>query len=87
MIVYNIVKIQASGNTITNTPVGYLMDIDDKTTFESIHGTPLVDWANNNPGVDLVTYFDTNEPCYLIDTVSYIKEGLSLITNLENPEA
>lgn len=87
MIVYNIVKIQASGNTITNTPIGYLNSVEDKNIFESIHGTPLVDWADSNPSVDLVTYFDTNEPCYLIDTVSHIKEGLTLITNLENPEA
>ena len=87
MIVYNIVKIQASGNTITNTLIGYLNSVDDKNTFESIHGTPLTDWANSNPGVDMTVYFETNDPCYLIDTVSSIQDGLSLITNLENPEA
>lgn len=87
MTIYNIVKIDASGSTITHTIIGYLTSEDDKVTFESIHGTPLVDWADSNPGVDLHIYFETNDPCYLIDTVNSIQDGLSLITNLENPEA
>lgn len=87
MTIYNIVKIDSSGSAIVHTYIGYLTSSDDKVTFEGIHGTPFPDWADSNPTLPLATYFDTNDPCYLIDTLNYIKDGLSLITNLENPEA
>lgn len=77
----------ASGDTITSTPVGYLDTLEDKNTFVGIHGTPFPDWVDANPTLGLTVYFDTNDPCYLIDTVKSITDGLSLITNLENPEA
>jgi hypothetical protein len=87
MVYYNIKKKQASGNTITSTAVGYLDTLNDKNTFEGIHGNPLGEWAEGNLGVDVVDYFDTNDPVYLIDTLGYLIVGLPLITNLENPEA
>jgi hypothetical protein len=87
MVTYNVVKIDSSGSTIVHANIGYIESEDDKVTFESIHGTPFIDWVNSNPGVDLHVYFETNDPCYLIDTVNSIQDGLSLITNLENPEA
>ena len=86
MVIYNIVKMEASGSTVINTAIGYLDELDDKNTFETYHGTPFPDWAVDNPGVDLVDYFDTHDPCYLIDTVGFILDGLTLITDLENPE-
>jgi hypothetical protein len=86
-MIYNIVKIEASGTTLCTCPVGYIDSEEDKSTFEGIHGTPFTDWVADNPGEELTTYFDTNDPCYLIDSVTSIQEGLSLITNLENPEA
>ncbi len=86
-MIYNIVKIEASGSDIINTIIGYIDSEEDKTTFEGIHGTPFTEWVVDNVGEDLSTYFDTNDPCYLIDSVDSIQEGLSLITNLENPEA
>lgn len=86
-MIHNVVKIEAVDGNIMNTVVGYLDSEEDKSTFEGIHGTPFTDWAGNNIGLDLSVYFDTNEPCYLIDSVNSIQEGLTLITNLENPEA
>ncbi len=87
MTIYNVVKIDVSGSTIVSSVIGYVNSDEDKNTFEGIHGTPLTDWAKDNPGNPLVEYFDIHESCYLIDTVSQLKDGLSLITNLENPES
>ena len=84
-MIHNVVKIEAVDGNIVSTVIGYL-DSEDKTTFEGIHGTPFTDWAVDNAGVELSVYFDTNSPCYLIDTVTSIQEGLTLITNFENPE-
>lgn len=87
MEIYNVVKMEVMDGAICTYPVGYITSKEDKATFEGIHGTPFQEWVESNVGVDLVVYFETNDPCYLIDSATSIQEGLSLITNLENPEA
>ena len=82
---YHVVKIEALEGVIINTIIGFI-NPEDKVDFENIHGTPMSDWANENPNLPLVDYFDTNSPCYLIDSTYDIKEGVSLITNLTTPE-
>lgn len=84
---FKVVKLESVNNELVCTPVGYIGE-ESKSSFESIHGCPFTDWANTHGGdCALVDYFDTNDPCYLLDTSLSHPSGLSLITNLENPEA
>ena len=81
MVYYNIIKIELIEGVITHTKIGYISPVN-KPTFELVHGSPFVDWVEANPELSLEGYFETNEPCYMLDTVSSIQEGLNLITNL-----
>lgn len=82
---YHIVKMEALESVLISTIIGFI-NPEDKEAFEAIHGCPMNVWANENPNLPLVDYFDTNSPCYLIDSTYEIQEGLSLIINLNEPE-
>lgn len=79
-------KIEATEGEISHSSVGYI-DSSDEASFISIHGYPFTEWVVNNDASPQVEYFDTNPPCYVLDTCYGMDmEGLSLITDLNNPE-
>lgn len=80
-----VIKVSVVNGSIDYTTIGYI-NSGDKSSFETIQGLAFPQWVNDNPNSDLEVYFDTNDPCYLLDTANDIN-GLSLIANFENPEA
>jgi hypothetical protein len=63
--------------------IGY---VEDKETFETMHGIAFPTWVTDNPTLDMKDYFISNNHCYLIDSVDVLPDGLSIITDLNNPE-
>ena len=79
-------KIQAISGKVDVSPVGYI-DASDESSFISIHQHPFTDWVTANPSSPQVDYFTSNDPCFVLDTCAGADmEGLSLITDLNNPE-
>ena len=83
---YNIVKKFSEADSVIKSDIIGYVDEEDKFEFETIQGTPLVDWVEANPSSNMVDYFVDHDPCYLIDSIRELPEGCSLITNLTNPE-
>jgi hypothetical protein len=78
MVYYKIIKIEVIESVLTHSAIGYISPVN-KDTFETIHGCPLIEWVEENPTLPLEDYFDTNEPCHLLDTASSeIPDGLPL---------
>lgn len=82
---YIIRKIYETNGEIAYSNVGYLDNINDKNSFESIHTTNFIQWTNNNLDKSRAEYFNIYDPFYVINTSENIS-GLSLVTNLTNPE-
>ena len=83
---YNVIKVEKVNGSINYTTIGYI-NLIDKNEFETIHGFPLIAWKEANPLLNLEVYFDTNPPCYLLNTCNCEVNNLTLITNINNPEA
>ncbi len=81
----NVVKVELIGGVISNTIIGYINN-SDRGSFEGYHNSNIADWARSNPGFPLEDYFNNASVCYLLNSVSTIENGLSLITNLQTPE-
>jgi hypothetical protein len=81
----NVVKVELINAVINYSTVGYIHN-SDKVSFEIYHNDTIVNWAKNNPSSILEDYFNNVSACYLLNSVSAIENGLSLITNLQTPE-
>lgn len=86
MNVFLVKKIEAISGEVNFSSVGYI-NLDDEASFVSIHAYPFTDWVSANPSLPQVDYFLSNDPCYVLDTYAGEDiQGLSLITDLNNPE-
>ncbi len=72
MAYYNVVKAKMIDGSVSSTVIGYIEE-SSKVSFETFH--PFNEESFLAGGSDY----------YLLDT-NYNEEGISLITNLENPE-
>lgn len=68
-----VIKVVMVDGVVNSTTIGYIEE-RDKSYFESLHP-----FNKDN-------FLAGNEECYLLDTNNK-EEGLSLIKDLENPEA
>lgn len=82
---YIIRKFYEFNNQIAYSDVGYLVNLNDKNEFESIHTNNFIEWTNNNLDLPQTDYFNVYEPFYLINSSEDVS-GLSLVTDLTNPE-
>lgn len=77
-------KIELVDGSISYTAIGYI-NTSDEASFKGFHPTHITTWIVDNSELPLEDFFNTNSFCYGLDTINSI-DGLSLITDLENPE-
>jgi hypothetical protein len=83
---YKIIKLELIEGVLTHSPIGYISHVN-KATFELIHGKfynqNFNNWIVANPELSIEVYFESNDPCYLLDCTGFdLPEGETVITNL-----
>jgi len=79
-------KFECIDSVLVGTEIGYV-DSEDRDSFETLHPDLFTTWVDENQDKAFCEYFDTHSPFYLIDSTNSPTDGLTLITDLENPEA
>ena len=83
---YMIRKFEKINSELAYRDIGYLDNTETMEAFRLLHSHNFTTWVESNLDKKQTDYFDIYEPFYGINSVDYLPIGLSLITDISNPE-